>query len=265
MTTLDPDALIAGEIEALPDADLLSDIKQLIISAEAERPRSQQTALGPSQAGHECERRLAYSINASVNAGKLTRESKGANSFSDPMAAIIGTASHSWMEEAVIADNRRLGRYRWIPEHKVEVREGLSGTCDLYDLDTASVLDWKFPGSTRYEHYAKHGPSNTYRGQAHLYGRGYKRLGFPVKYVGNIYISRAGSLRKIHLWREPYNDALVDEILDRYDRVGHQMEMLRVDEFPDNFKQIPVTPDSDCIFCPWFSVNPEGPFSCGKQ
>ncbi|WP_051193873.1 hypothetical protein [Nocardia jiangxiensis] len=255
------DDILAEEIDGIPDADLLGSIRDLIVDAEKSRPRSVQRELGPSGVGYLCKRRLAYSL-ASSRREDETPESRGLNKFSDPLPSIMGTAMHAWLEEAVRAANDRLGRVRWIPETKVTVRPGLSGTCDLYDVDTHSVLDWKVLGKTSYDKIVKFGPSAGYKGQRQLYGRGYKNEGFPVKFVGNIIISRTGSLRQTHLDREPYSDAAVDEILDRIDETEQQMLDLDVMHDPRGFKQIPIVPDDDCQWCPWFSTAGRGPFAC---
>lgn len=255
------DSILGEEIDGIPDADLLSDIRDVITEAEKSRPRSLQRALGPSGVGYLCKRRLAYSL-ASSRREDQTPESRGLNHFSDPLPAIMGTAMHAWLEEAVRAANDRLGRVRWIPETKVTIRDGLSGTCDLYDVDTHSVLDWKVLGKASYEKIVKSGPSAGYRGQRQLYGRGYKNEGFPVKYVGNIIISRAGSLRQTHLDREPYSDEAVDEILARIDDTEQLITDLDVMHDPRGFRQIPIVADDDCQWCPWFSRSGRGPFSC---
>lgn len=182
------------------------------------------------------------------------------------MPSIIGTAMHTWMEDALRRANEQLGRVRWIPETKVEIRPGLAGTADVLDLDTMTVLDWKFPGKTGYDKYMKYGPSNTYRGQAHLYGAGYVNLGFPIEYVGIVFISRVGSLRQMHLWREPYSPELVAETLDRIDATESMMTALNVESDPGLFNLIPIAPDDDCgATCPWWSANPGRAYSCGGK
>lgn len=259
-----PDAESILDVDGLDDRDLYEDLKGLLTIAEETRPRSQQRALGPSEVGHRCMRKLAFGL---VNARSTSDETRGPNKGSDPLPAISGTAMHTVVEEGARKANEKLGRTRWIPEAKVTVREGLSGTCDLYDIDTGTVLDWKFPGSSRFTHYSKHGPSDIYRGQAHLYGRGYKNLGvFPVHHVGIMFVSRSGSMRQTKLWREPYSDEVVDEILARLDTVEGLITATGAEVNPMGFLQIPVTPSDDCTFCPWFqfpgSGNPDNPRQC---
>lgn len=253
-------------VEGAPDVKLMGDIKEMIILAESERPRSVQRVPGPSEVAHPCQRKLGYLIN---RARSERPESSGYNRTSDPLAAIMGTSMHAWLEDAAQTANKRLGRVRWVTEQRVVVRaasetgrEELAGTGDLYDLDTHTVLDWKVPGASMYADYVKNGPSEQYRGQVHLYGQGFKRLGFPVEHVGIVFISRTGTLRQTHLWREPYDQALVDKILGNLDSVESSMERYGVSRDPSGFLRLPISPGKYCHYCPWFSPNPTGPFQC---
>lgn len=261
MTDFDSVLDINGE----PTARLLEDIKDFIVKAEAERPRSLQKTLGPSEAGHPCERQLAYKIN---NARSSSVEATGYNTHKDPMAAILGTAAHAWMEEAAKTANKRIGRVRWITEQRVVVRpasegvEELAGSCDLYDVDTKTCIDWKFPGATAYSGYAKTGPSEQYKGQAHLYGQGYLNLGLPVESVAIMFISRTGSLRQTHLWREPYDQGLVNNILKRLDHVEELLDRYKIATDPSGLLRISIAPGGYCRYCPWFSPKPQGAFQC---
>ncbi len=245
------------DVEGLPDRELLGDLKDFIQYASENEPRSLQTTLGPSEVGHPCARKLAYGLTATG----------GGNSFGDPLPSIVGKATHGWLENAARMDNKRLGRTRWIPETRVHITDSLSGTCDLYDVDTQTVLDWKVPGVTRFKKYVKHGPSVTYRGQSHLYGKGYKNAGLPVSHVGIVFIPKAGTLRQTHLWRESYDEELVQSILTRIDSVKGLITGLDLEHHADRFKLIPITPDADCYLCSWWSPGPDpsNPFQCGGQ
>lgn len=267
-----PDFDDVMNVAGLDDEQLLQDLKDLIRQADALKPRSLQKALGPSEVGHPCLRRLAF---GTVNARKHARAAEngafarpapiegGLNRFNDPLAAIIGTAMHAWLEDAVRTANQALGRVRWIPEQPVSPWDGLRGTCDLYDADTRTVLDWKVPGQTRHAHYKKHGPSPVYKTQAHLYGAGYRNeFGLPVEKVGIVFLSRTGGLRDTFLWREDYNQTLVDETQDKLADLDRRIAELDLIDNPGNFAQIPITPTADCHFCNWYSPNPMSPFQC---
>lgn len=260
----DFDVILADTIAAIPDHQLLADLKQVIVNADRMRPRSQQRQLGPSGVDPHCQRRLAYALAAS-RGPHPTPEQTGHNRYSDPMPSIMGTALHSWLEDAVKADNQRLGYVRWIPEQQVEVRPGLTGCCDVYDLLTDTALDWKLLGAASYAKVLKHGVSHAYRVQRHLYGRGWVNHGLPVKYVGNVILCRAGSLQKIHLDREPYSDTFVNDVFTRIDDTEDLMRRYKVECDPAGFKNIPTTPDDDCEYCPWWSPTMTGPYSCGGK
>ena len=183
------------------------------------------------------------------------------NSYGDPLPSVVGTGAHSRMEEFARRHNARLGRTRWLPEFKVTVRQGLSGTCDLVDLDTMTAIDWKFPGTSRMATYTSKGPSEVYRVQAHLYGRGLRNVGIPIETVAIAFIPRGGQLKHAHLWSEPYNDALVDDTLARLDTVTALIWDFQIGDNLDQIVNIPTTP-ADCIFCPWNNRNPSGPQQC---
>jgi len=250
-----------------PVRELMQDIKNMIILAESERPRSVQKSLGPSEAGHPCPRQLGYKIHRARSAD--TSEVRGLNTYGDPMPAFIGLAVHDRLEMAAQAANKRLGRIRWVTEQKVVVRlesgdrEELAGTCDLYDFDTSTLLDWKVPGATVYSDCVKNGPPEVYRNQVHLYGQGYIRLGFKVKHVGIVFISRTGTLRQTHLWREPYSQSRVDSVLAKLDDVEDKLDQYNVAADPSGLLRLPIVPGKYCSYCPWFSPKPTGPYQCG--
>lgn len=232
---------------------LLDDLKGFIKRASAGAARSQQRQLGPSEVGHPCDRKIAMGLMLE----------KGGNSKGDPLPSIMGTAAHSWMETAARLDNERLGRIRWITEQKVGTR--LPGTCDLYDMDTFSVTDWKFPGPTAFAKAVKYGPSLVYKKQAHIYGFGYEELGFPVRNVSICFIPRAAQLSKAKLWMEPYNRQIALDAFARLDRLAVLCADLDVENHPENYRKIEPCPSDDCRLCNYYSPDPQGPLDCGGE
>ena len=238
------------DTEPIVSDPLRDDLVAMIRSRSENAPRSLQVELGPSQVAHPCLRRLAYGIMAEP----------GGNPSFDPLPSIIGTAVHSWLETAAEHANEVLGRQRWLVETKVEVAPGLSGTCDLYDCDTATVVDWKVVGTPRLRKYRK-GPGRVYRGQVHLYGRGFVNAGLPVKRVAIAFVPRGATLHSLHVWSEDFDPALVDEILTRREQVICMLNDFRIDENPDRYSWFATEPE-DCVFCPWYSQSPCGPLQC---
>ena len=213
-------------------------VSEVIRRHDSTRPRSVQTAVGPSEIGHPCPRRLAY---------KLTRTTP-TNGDTDPWAAIVGTSVHAWLADAFTAENQRLGRTRYYVETPVRVDDELTipGTCDLYDTDTRTVIDWKVVGTTALRKYKAEGPRPVYRAQAHLYGRGFALMGEPVEHVALVFYSRAGFLAHTHTWTEPYDQARADAALARYASIA----ALAGTVHPEH---IPATPDDSCTWCPFWA------------
>ena len=223
-----------------------------------QHPRHLQKELGPSQIGHPCGRNVV----GQMLLGAVAFGASEINPPGDPLPSYIGVASHAALEEAARQANRQMEERgatpRWISERKVKVREGLSGTCDLYDNYSDTVIDYKFPGTTRMTYYRKGDPGPIYRAQAHLYGRGYRNAGKPVKRVGIWFLPRAGQLNTSYLWTEDYNDELVDEILARMDQLILLMDELDLEHHPERLALIPITPH-ECQWCPFWTANPAHP------
>lgn len=235
-----------------PRDPLLADLKGVFRRHCDAHPRSQQKALGPSEIGHPCPRKLASAI----------LDLPAINPDGDPLPSWLGTAGHTRLEEALNTDNTaRLAQgktARWITEHRVEVRTGLSGTCDLYDCETATVIDHKFPGPSRFQTYKRNGPPPQYRIQAHAYGRGFRNEGLPVEHVAIWFIPRGGAMASSFLWKEPYNDHIIDQALQRLDHIMVLLNDFDIEHQPPLISLIPKHPH-DCTFCPWFSPNGGNP------
>lgn len=230
-------------------------LTNIITTHDNDRPRSQQTTIGPSGAGEPCTRKLAYMLNQHPGTG---------TSNSDPLPAILGTAAHMWMAEALAADNQRNGVPRWIIEHTVPIQPPLvpKGSFDAYFIPTRTVMDWKFPGSTKFKEYTKNGPGDVYRKQAHLYGFGCEEAGLPVEEVAIVFMSRAGTLSGMHVWSEPYDRSVAEEALDRVSRVHMISLELDVARHPENFREFPKSPGDACRYCPWLNPGPDTGVTC---
>lgn len=236
--------------EPEPEDELRSDLMQMIIARYHATPRNQQIELGPSEIGHPCLRRLAYGLTAVERA----------NPYFDPLPSIIGTASHTWMQSAAEFANKQLGRERWITEKKVKPTTDLSGSSDLYDTDTQTVIDHKFPGANRFTAYKKNIPL-IYKIQVHLYGKGFINAGLPVKRVAICLLPRGGSLKAMHLWSEPYDESIADEAIAKRNMVIALCSDWDVENNPDRYHWFAQTPH-DCVFCPQWRPNPTGPLQC---
>lgn len=234
-----------------PRDALWQDLVDMIRQKAAANPRDLQVELGPSEVGHPCTRKLAYGLMAVP----------ACNPGMDALPSIIGVAMHTWLEGAAQYANEVLGYERWITERRVQVTEDLFGTADLYDTETATVIDWKNLGRTSYTKYTKN-IGETYLHQVMLYGKGYLRLGYPVKQVAIAIIPRSGtSLSRMHLERIDFDESIADAVIARRNGVIALCDQFDVENNPDRFEWFETSPDQ-CSFCDWWRPFPEGPLQC---
>ena len=124
--------------EALGTA-LLSDLTDVIKWTDNNSARSVQTTIGPSELGSLCDRKIAYRLAGVPEA----------NWWSDPLPAIVGTAVHAWLEKAVNSFQQVHHMDRWLTEITVQPDPMVKGHVDLYDKETASIIDWKTVSPTK--------------------------------------------------------------------------------------------------------------------
>lgn len=235
------------------------DLDAMLTDYHRERPRNLQKELGPSEVGHACRRRLAYGL----------MQEPECNPDGDPLPSFVGTEAHSGYDKAAKHANKKLGRIRWLAENRVQVTEALGGSCDLYDLDTDTVIDHKFLSATRLKKYMKNAPDTIprhYRVQIHLYGRGFRNKGFPVKNVMLHLLPRGGMLSGKETFVEEYDDAIVEETIARIVETLALCFDLNIDDHPEMYRVFPATGDEDCKYCPWHRPNPRTVLECdGKK
>lgn len=234
-----------------PTQLLLGDLEAVIRDYARADWRSQQVELGPSEIGQACQRRLALTI---LGADPV-------NDDRDEWTSSVGTAIHAWMAKALVHKNELLVAAglpaRWLVEQETEVRTGLVGHTDAYDLWTHTVLDHKFPGVTAIRKARKRGnPGKQYIWQAHCYGRSWARLGFPVRNVAIAMYPRSGLVRDTWLWQEPYSPAKADEALAHVDSLITAMDIADgLGELPTLLQTLERDTDN-CQWCPFYNGGP---------
>lgn len=224
---------------------LFAEMLDVIARAIGDHPRSRQRRIGPSEMGSPCARRLAYRL-AGVEPVNVDT----------PWRPTVGTAVHTWLEDAFRAENRRwreetgIDVTRWLLEMRLEVGqvggETIEGSCDVYDRVTATSNDWKVVGPDALKRYKAHGPGQQYRAQAHLYARGWVARGLPVDTVAITFLPSNGELRDAHFWHEPYDEQVALDTLARVDTIAS----LVAAGGPAAAAALP-TADAHCRFCPF--------------
>lgn len=225
-----------------PAGSLASSIIETVKQAAASAPRSLQAAVGPSELGTPCLRRLAYRA--------VDWEPKP-NKDTDPWASTIGTSVHAWMAATYEAENVRLGRQRYLIEQRIHLPGGISGSSDLFDRDIATNADWKVTGLDRIRKYRKDGPGQQYQWQAHLYGLGMQLAGEHVEDVAIVFLPRGGRIDGLHVWSEPYNPQIAVQALKRYQAVQAFHLTVNPEAHPERWALLP-TADAYCTYCPWY-------------
>lgn len=169
-------------------------------------PRSVQTAIGPSQAGHPCKRYLAFMASGRPRAEQHT----------DPWPSILGTAGHAWLAEAIEAQPG------WLSEQRVHIGPGLSGSADAFRISDRAVVDFKILGNTGFTEIRSHpaddpywtdGDGRQYYRQIQCYGRGFANAGHAVEWVVLAIFGRSKRLSEMFLVAFPYRPEVSDEVL----------------------------------------------------
>lgn len=249
--TLDPAAFMSAAPVApggnTPWAARYSGELRRVVHAHAERaPRNLQRHLGPSELGADCDRQVAGKMAGLPNT----------NHVADPWPSIVGTAVHAWLADAFMADNTRRNMFRWVAEQRVIPHPDHSGTADLYDAAEQAVVDHKVLGPTTLSKVkAAGGPPRKYRVQLHLYGRGYRNLGLPVRRVAlAAYPRTEATLDGLYVWEEAHDaraDALIEEVFAQTAYRGALASLIVSGQA--KLSDIPArASDDECYFCPFY-------------
>lgn len=215
---------ITATTRVVLDAALtVPDLQAVVEHAINNHPRSLQVELGPSELGNGCDRCLIHLLAGHTPTAQPT-----------PWLPTIGTAVHEWLEGVVLRHLGATGTDRYIPEGRVTVGQvrgiDISGSSDLFDVHTGTVVDYKVVGKSTLDKSARHGASTTYRRQAHLYGRGWAALGYDVRSVAIWFMPRnSTSLDHGLIHQEPYDEQVAVDTLDRANRLAAFVDALGAD------------------------------------
>lgn len=211
------DAACAAQYTGADPGSVHSDLLSIVEAAITHQPRSLQTAIGPSEIGNPCDRCLAHKL-----AGTPETLEVGWLPF-------IGTCVHAELEDIILRhENTRatLGiGGRFLAENRVTVGrindQDISGSTDLFDTHTGTVIDYKVVGTTTLRTVRAHGAKPQYVKQAHLYGKGWKDAGYTVRSVLVWFMPRNDiSLRRGQVWQEPYDQSVAEAALAHADQLA---------------------------------------------
>lgn len=219
---------------------LPGEVLDVVTDAITNNPRSLQTAIGPSELGTPCPRRLAYRM-AAVD---KVNDKPG-------WKPTVGTFVHTGLADMFTEANRGRHPARWLVETRVSVGEvagtEVIGSADLYDIATGTVIDFKVVGtaSLRAKKAAGH-PGQQYETQLMLYGRGFTRRGLPVNNVAILALPQNGELRENWWWTAPYDEQVAVDALTRATTVADLVAAGGA-----GAAALLPTADAFCSYCPW--------------
>lgn len=234
---------------------LASAFRGVVRRASEQAPRSQQTHLGPSELGVECDRQVVAKLVG------LPRT----NHVGDPWPSVVGTAVHAWLEDAFSQDDP----VRWLTERRVAPVDEHPGTADLYDENTRTVIDHKVLGVTTHNELRTEGPSRQYFVQLMLYALGYFRAGYAVDAIAIAAWPRTKStINGLYVWHHPITQddwALVRTVLDQTKERKTMADL--VGRGLLDIMEIPHTPSRMCFFCPIYrpEAATDGGYGCPGQ
>jgi CRISPR/Cas system-associated exonuclease Cas4 (RecB family) len=167
--------------------DIHALLKTALKENDKARERSLQTELGASSV-YGCKRQ-AWSI---------LRQVPKTNHNTESLAAIIGTAVHATVAEAmknidVFGDDFLIEQGFSTPD--------LKGHCDLFIKSTGTVIDWK---TTTKKNLSKF-PTEQQKMQVQLYGYLIEEAGYQVNTVSLVAIIRDGQMKDTKVHQEPYD------------------------------------------------------------
>jgi len=220
------------------------DLLYVIGDASRNAPRSAQRLIGPSEMDMACAWRMLHA---------LAQDKPDPTTQPVPWQATIGTAVHAWLADAFERSslNAAVAQPRFLIEQRVTVGSiggvQISGSCDLFDIDAAMVIDWKIVGSTRLALYRRKGPGRQYRSQIHLYARGLVNAGHHVRYVMIAFLPRNEPLSKAWFWSEPYDESVALAALSRAEGFYNLIQQVGL---PAALSMYPPCADTWCPWCP---------------
>jgi CRISPR/Cas system-associated exonuclease Cas4 (RecB family) len=190
---------------------VFEDPKELLLhvlhSQDASRDRSTQTEVGPSEIGG-CRRKVWYRLNAQPHT----------NENQSKLAAIMGTAIHATIEEAITKLDPEAKDY--LVETEVSY-DGMKAHVDLFVPSTGAVIDWKTSKIKNLGYF----PSNQQRWQVQLYGYLLSKNGYQVNTVNLVAIARDGEEKDVKVHSEPYDETMAHAALLWLENVKNSKEL----------------------------------------
>lgn len=214
---LDPHALVLGEV-------LADRIHTLAATSE----RSSQVAIGFSEVGGDCQRKLAHRLAGTAVSHRA-----------DPWPALVGTGVHTVLAEGFTRVDAGVGRF--LVEHRVSYR-GVVGTADLYDRRLRTVVDWKTTTKAKIARIRRMGPPASYSVQLQGYAAGLAEQGYDPAWVALAYLPTDGTVADMYIHLGPVDLGVIDAAVDRLDHIA-----------TTPLTETAMAPSPLCNWCPFYA------------
>lgn len=216
-----------------PDAVALGRQLAAFIAVGAGRnARDRQVAIGSSEVGYLCDRRLAY---------RLRRTERVKDRSSDPWRALVGIAVHALL--AGLFHDLDNGNGAFLVETPTTYR-GIPGTADLVFRFGRVVVDWKTTKLEKIKRVRRDGVPRHYQVQAQLYGAALVEEGEDVTHAAVVYLPVDSTLDDMFVYRMPLDRRIADDAVERIERIAQLKPADAV-----------ARPDRLCAYCP--NYNPQ--------
>jgi len=220
---------------------LAENIRKVIEFRNSNSARSKQKAIGVSEVGDPCPRKLAYKILDWEQVNKST----------DSWMAIQGTAVHDWLAKAFEKFNQG-DKPRFLIEYRVQITNDLAGTFDLYDIADGIIIDHKCVGSTSLKSRKAGGATPQQIIQVNLYGLGLEQEGYTINKVALAYYPLGGRLDGMHLDLMDYNRQIALDAIKRFEGIKQLVWELDPEKNPERWQLFPAVTGSHCVYCPFY-------------
>ena len=200
------------------ELELVARIKETFYAYTNRLDRSQQEALGPSEVGTPCDRRLALHMLGM----------RPVNPGGDNWASFKGIWVHAGIADMFAWASAGTGRYA--VEERLALPSALVpfGTTDRIDRILCMVLDDKCMGAWSHDKFRRMGPSPTYIVQVHLYAYAARRRGERVDKVAIVAWPVAEqSLDGLAAWVRDYDPTVAPEALERVERIAQDVRRVQ--------------------------------------
>ena len=179
--------------------DIANTLKVALVEQDSKRARSTQREIGASSVGG-CARQAWHIIN----------QTPKTNFDTDKLAAIIGTAIHSTISQAL--QEYDVFGSEFDIEFPLQIPE-LRGNCDFYVRSTKTIYDWKSVTLKKLADGSWLDKQKKMQVSLYAYMRNQIEPD-SVERVGLVAIPRDGRFRDLAVWEDDYNESLALEGLE---------------------------------------------------